>query len=51
MMQLTKKVSVTVVKDTKTQQDKQTNTRFIWSYDGKPCNVAPTSKPEKTKVY
>lgn len=25
----------------------QTNTRFVWSFDGKPCHVAPTSKPEK----
>ena len=51
MMQITKKVSVIVNKDTKTEQKAQTNTRFIWSYDNKPCNHAPTTKPEKTKVY
>jgi len=46
-----KKVSVVVAKDTKAQEKQQTNTRFVWSYDGKPCNVVPTSNPEKTKIY
>jgi len=51
-IEIIKKASVvTVPKDKKPGGDeygKQTNTRFIWSFDNKPCHDAPTSKPEKS---
>ena len=50
-IEMIKKSSViTTPKPEKSGYDsnKQTNTRFIWSFDNKPCHDAPTSKPEKS---
>lgn len=50
-IEIIKKASVVTVPKPEKEKGpgygEQTNTRFIWSFDGKPCHVAPTSKPEK----
>jgi len=47
-IEIIKKASVVTVPKPEAQKgSEQTNTRFVWSFDGKPCHVAPTSKPEK----